>query len=101
MNREDRPLNLRTPKDLPDTILSFMKSAQKIHGKNSYDKKLFVLEKLKFYIGSEAYERYAPLIEMTIDLVKALARNKHLREGLESLKPDGKCLRSLISCNFC
>ena len=85
--------------DIVFTILSFMTTAQtkKMSGK---DKKIWVLNLIKFHLGAESYERYLPFIEITIDTLKLIARSdKSIFDGLDrggSLK-----LRDLLSCNFC
>ena len=101
MDSENVKLKPQTQNNLPDIILGFMRSAQKTHELNSADKKIYVLQQLKSYIGSESYERYEPLIIMIIDTFKALARNKNLRKGLQSLQPNDVCIKNILSCSFC
>jgi hypothetical protein len=101
MNSENVQLKPQTQNNLPDIILGYMNLAQKIHKLNSADKKIYVLHQLKSYIGSESYERYEPLIMMIIDTFKALARNKSLRKGLKSLRPNDVCIKNILSCSFC
>ena len=79
------------PVDVFELIISFMKTAQQNIDMLGFDKKAFVLREIKMYLGDGTYERYAPIIALSIDLVKSMAKNKKLLDGLESLKPGSSC----------
>jgi hypothetical protein len=93
------PLTLREHYDLPSLILTFMKTAQMMLGNNATDKKKFVLLKVRNYIGDAAYERYEPLINSTIDMLKTISKSPVILRGLESLEES--CLKKITMCNFC
>ena len=93
------PLTLTEHYDLPSLILTFMKTAQMMLGNNANDKKKFVLLKVRNYIGDAAYERYEPLINSTIDMLKTISKSPVILRGLESLEES--CLKKITMCNFC
>ena len=76
-----------------------MKSAQLMLGNNSNDKKQFVLLKVRNYIGDAAYERYEPLINSTIDMLKTISKTPVILRGLESLEDN--CLKRMTLFKFC
>ena len=67
-------------------IIDLMRSTQTINGLTGDEKKSFVMSRIKDILGNESYERYQPVISMAIDLLKAIARDKSVLEGFESLK---------------
>jgi hypothetical protein len=67
-------------------IIDLMRSTQAINGLTGDEKKSFVMTRIKDILGNESYERYQPVISMAIDLLKAIARDKSVLEGFESLK---------------
>ena len=85
--------------DLPSLILTFMKTAQAMLGNNANDKKQFVLLKVRNYIGDAAFERYGPVIDSTIDMLKNISKSPAILRGLESLEES--CLKRMTMCNFC
>jgi len=93
------PLTLREHYDLPSLILTFMKTAQMMLGQNANDKKQFVLLKVRNYIGDAAFDRYAPIIDSTIDILKNISKSPSILRGLESLEES--CLKKITMCKFC
>ena len=93
------PLTLTEHYDLPSLILTFMKTAQMMLGNNANDKKKFVLLKVRNYIGDAAYERYEPLINSTIDMLKTISKSPVILRGLESLEDN--CLKRMTLFKFC
>ena len=85
--------------DLPSLILTFMKTAQAILGNNATDKKQYVLLKVRNYIGDAAFDRYAPIIDSTIDMLKTIAKTPVILRGLESLEDN--CLKRMTLFKFC
>ena len=81
-------------------ILLNMKLAQQMVDKEGIIKKAIVLERVKIFLGADSFERYEPFIELSIDLIKALSKNKEMLDGLESLK-SSVCLGKILSCTFC
>ena len=65
-------------------IIYEMKDAQQsmINGSN---KKEYVMRKLKEYMDKETYERYEPMISLTIDFIKHIAKNKEMLKGLQNM----------------
>ena len=68
------------------TILDEMSNAQEVIT-GGEDKKEYVMKKIKQYMNKDDYERYEPMISLTIDFIKNLAKNKYV---LDALKPQ-KC----------
>lgn len=64
-------------------IVKMMKDAQEIHTEGA-SKKVYVMDKLKQYLDSETYQRYEPLISMTIDFIKYISTNKEILNGLKN-----------------
>ena len=93
------PLTLREHYDLPSLILTFMKTAQMMLGNNANDKKQFVLLKVRNYIGDAAFERYGPIIDSTIDILKNISKSPSILRGLESLEDN--CLKRMTLFKFC
>ena len=42
-------------------------------------KKEYVMTKLKEYMNRDDYERYEPMISLTIDFIKYLSTNRHIK----------------------
>jgi hypothetical protein len=49
-------------------------------------KKEYVMNKLKEYMDKNDFERYSPMISLTIDFIKYLSSNKDLLNGLKRQK---------------
>ena len=73
-----------TDKLIMTRIIYEMKDAQQsmINGDN---KKNYVMKKLREYMDKETYERYEPMISLTIDFIKHIAKNKEMLKGLQSM----------------
>ena len=62
-------------------IIYEMKEAQQILN-NGNNKKEYVMKKLRENLDKETYERYEPMISLTIDFIKHISKNKELLKGL-------------------
>ena len=73
-----------TDKLIMTHIIYEMKDAQQsmINGDN---KKQYVMKKLQEYMDKETYERYEPMISLTIDFIKHIAKNKEMLKGLQNM----------------
>ena len=73
-----------TDKLIMTRIIYEMKDAQQslINGNN---KKEYVMKKLKEYMDKETYERYEPMISLTIDFIKHISKNKEMLKGLNNM----------------
>lgn len=68
-----------------NTILNEMSNAQDVIT-GGEDKKNYVMQKLKEYMDKNDFERYSPIISLTIDFIKYLSSNKDLLNGLKRQK---------------
>jgi len=66
-----------------NTILNEMSNAQDVIT-GGQDKKLYVMKKLKEYMTPNDYIRYEPIISMTIDFIKTVAKNKYVLDTLKT-----------------
>ena len=82
----DVSLNAGEPVDIFEIVLSFMKNAQSVLDLSGAAKKTYVMSELRLYLGAEVYERYSPIISLSIDLIKRISHDKKILDGLESLK---------------
>ena len=73
-----------TDKLIMTRIIYEMKDAQQslINGNN---KKQYVMKKLSEYMDKETYERYEPMISLTIDFIKHISKNKEILKGLHNM----------------
>jgi len=71
--------------DIFDLVFDLMKEQKKNKILSGNDKKLNVLNAIKFAIGSESYERYYPMVEKSIEFIY-----KHLIKN--------KCCKKIFSC---
>ena len=73
-----------TDKLIMTRIIYEMKDAQQsmINGDNKKD---YVMKKLKEYMDKETYERYEPMISLTIDFIKHISKNKEILKGLHNV----------------
>lgn len=63
--------------DIFDLVFDLMKEQKKNNLLSGSDKKLNVLNAIKFAIGNESYERYYPMVEKSIDFIyKHLLKNR-------------------------
>ena len=65
-------------------IIYEMKEAQQILN-NGNNKKEYVMKKLRENLDKETYERYEPMISLTIDFIKHIYKNKELLKGLQNM----------------
>ena len=65
-------------------IIYEMKEAQQILN-NGNNKKDYVMNKLRENLDKETYERYEPMISLTIDFIKHISKNKELLKGLQNM----------------
>ena len=73
-----------TDKLIMTRIIYEMKDAQQSMT-NGDNKKDYVMKKLKEYMDKETYERYEPMISLTIDFIKHIAKNKEMLKGLQNM----------------
>lgn len=74
-----------------NTILNEMTNAQDVIT-GGEDKKNYVMQKLKQYMTPQDYIRYEPIIFITIDFIKTLAKNKYVLDALKT-KTCFSCIR--------
>jgi len=56
-------------------IINLMEEVEKIYAiKTGKEKKEYVLDCLKTKLGTETYERYKPLIDLTIDFIVEISK---------------------------
>ena len=75
-------------------VITTMKEAQHMFTDGT-TKKEFVMNIIKESVAGHIYERYEPLISLTIDLIKQIATNKDILKGLQT----SPCYKNLI--NIC
>ena len=75
-------------------VITTMKEAQNMFTDGT-TKKEFVMNIIKESVAGHIYERYEPLISLTIDLIKQIATNKDILKGLQA----SPCYKNLI--NIC
>jgi hypothetical protein len=61
-----------------------MKQAQYYIKNDGKKKKIFVIKKIKELLGDEVYERYEPMILVSIDYIKTLSKNKSILKALHT-----------------
>lgn len=77
-------------KNINEILIRSMSFAQQNKVSN---KKEFVLNMLKNTLSTETYERYLPYIEMTIDLIKEIAKNPDILKALKNNKCFFNCTK--------
>jgi len=82
--------------DLWDYILLYMKQAEFYIKSGGKDKKKYVLKKVKELLGEDAFERYEPFIQVSLDFIITLSRNKGLLVSLNN-----KCCIGITKCFNC
>ena len=78
-----------TDKILMDVMNNMTEAQDVITGGAS--KKEYVMNKLKENMTKEDYERYEPMISLTIDFIKYLSSNKHVLNALKNKKCFSLC----------
>ena len=92
MNPDD--ITLVDTNNLGILIVDAMHIAESDRSMIGQDKKAFVLQTVKTILGPESYDRYAPLLEILIDLLVSISR-KDVELMLNRTK---KCLLSFGTC---
>ena len=67
------------------TMLNEMSNAQEVIT-GGLSKKEYVMNKIKQYMNKDDYERYEPMISLTINFIKTLAKNKYVLDTLRNKK---------------
>ena len=66
-----------------DYVINNMAEAQEVITGGA-SKKEYVMNKLKEFLNKDEYERYEPMISLTIDFIKYLSSNKDLLNALKN-----------------
>ena len=74
-------------------VIDEMKKAQSIIT-GGEDKKKYVMQKIKDNMDDENYERYEPILIIIVDIIKQIATDKKLLDGLHN----SKCFKSMFKC---
>ena len=75
-------------------IINEMKKAQQSISTGGEDKKAYVMKRIKDNMDDDNYERYEPILFIIVDLIKQLATDKKLLDGLHN----SKCFKSMFKC---
>ena len=75
-------------------IIDEMKKAQQSIVTGGEDKKSYVMKKIKDNMDDENYERYEPILIVIVDIIKQIATDKKLLDGLHN----SKCFKSMFNC---
>ena len=75
-------------------VIDEMKKAQQRIITGGEDKKAYVMKKIKDNMNDENYERYEPILIMIVDMIKRIATDKKLLDGLHN----SKCFKSMFNC---
>ena len=75
-------------------IINEMKKAQQSIVTGGEDKKTYVMNRIKDNMDDDNYERYEPILFIIVDLIKQLATDKKLLDGLHN----SKCFKSMFKC---
>ena len=75
-------------------IIDEMKKAQPSIVTGGEDKKAYVMQKIKDNMDDDNYERYEPILLIIIDMIKQIATDKKLLDGLHN----SKCFKSMFKC---
>ena len=73
-------------KTIFDFLITVMLDAEAILDLNGTDKKKYVMEALKEHLEGDIYERYSPILDLMVDGIIYLAKNKDVLRGLVSNK---------------
>ena len=76
----------------PVIIDEMKKAQQSIAG--SENKKAYVMKRIKDNMDDDNYERYEPILFIIVDLIKQIATDKKLLDGLHN----SKCFKSMFKC---
>ena len=75
-------------------IINEMKKAQQKIITGGEDKKAYVMKRIKDNMDDDNYERYEPILFIIVDLIKQIATDKKLLDGLHN----SKCFKSMFEC---
>ena len=75
-------------------VIDEMKKAQQRIVTGGEDKKKYVMQKIKDNMDDENYERYEPILIVIVDIIKQIATDKKLLDGLHN----SKCFKSMFKC---
>ena len=75
-------------------VIDEMKKAQQSIITGGEDKKAYVMQKIKDNMNDESYERYEPILIIIVDIIKQIATDKKLLDGLHT----SKCFKSMFKC---
>ena len=75
-------------------IINEMKKAQQKIITGGEDKKAYVMKRIKDNMDDDNYERYEPILLIIIDMIKQIATDKKLLDGLYN----SKCFKSMFKC---
>ena len=75
-------------------VIDEMKKAQQSIVTGGEDKKAYVMQKIKDNMDDDNYERYEPILIVIVDIIKQIATDKKLLDGLHN----SKCFESMFKC---
>ena len=75
-------------------VIDEMKKAQQSIVTGGEDKKKYVMKKIKDNMDDDTYERYEPILIVIVDIIKQIATDKKLLDGLHN----SKCFKSMFNC---
>jgi hypothetical protein len=81
--------------NIMNDILNAMSDVQKIFTDKT-SKKMYVMRVLKKKLGPEIFQRYEPMISLSIDFIKTLTKNKSMLNGIKHAEK--LCIRNIFSC---
>lgn len=73
-------------KTIFNLIVHMMLDAEGILDLKGSDKKKYVMDMLKEHLEGDIYERYSPILDLMVDGIIYLAKNKDVLRGLVSNK---------------
>ena len=76
-------------------VIDEMKKAQRSIVTGGEDKKTYVMKKIKDNMDDDTYERYEPILIVIVDIIKQIATDKQLLDGLHN----SKCFKSILKNN--
>jgi hypothetical protein len=66
------------PKFDADEFIGLICDAQRLYTNDYQQKKRYVLYELRVDLGAELYERYLPVLDVMIDMIKAIAKDQNV-----------------------
>ena len=75
-------------------VIDEMKKAQQSIVTGGEDKKAYVMKKIKDNMDDGTYARYEPILIVIVDIIKQIATDKKLLDGLHN----SKCFKSMFNC---